>query len=482
MSKASHSIAQSLRRFLLALALLPGLAGALTAQAIDPDEVLAVVGSSRITAGEVDRILAGRRDFLRDLPLEDRRARMLDTLVAEYLVDYFYGRDLSRLSPAVLDSLSDARRQVLFQLFAQSEFRPPEISDAEVRAFVDANRDSFGDRASYRYLDLRMNGGSTVARQSALRQVEALDLASDTLLAEVNDLVAALNGAGLATTVNTIWTTSEVIPADTLAILRPMAADGRRLDSSDDGTTTRVIVLLGATPVPVDPTALRPQIEARLMQQAFETHRAALVAQLSQSVLDARAAAQSDAPPLAVQPPPQGTVVWSPSPVLPREIRLAGLFATGFLGALAGYAILTWMRMVADQHRRIGHQGYAIPLLKKRGVAMTIGGLLGLGVIAAFGFGVWVSSDVFGERATLVLLAGAAVLAGAVAFVWHSRSARSHAAALEQYSEMYSDPDMAESAATLAQSSIWRLVAAIALVLGFAVALAVLLDMPAGLR
>lgn len=449
------------------------------AQTADPDEVLATIGSTRITAEEVDRILAGR-NALAGLPEEERRQRTLETLIAEYLIDYFYGQDLGLLSEQVLDSLADARRQVLFQLFAQSRFAPPDIAEADVAAFVAENPQLFADRRAYQFLDLRINGGTPEARAAALARVPGALATGGAPLTALTSLVADLSRDGLNATVNPFWATSEAIPADTLARLSPMAADGRELDQWAAADSARALVLLAADPAPLDPGTLTPQIERRLLQQAFQAHRDEIITLMAKSVLEADAAAAAD--PRVVRAPPRGTVVWSPNPVLPREVRLAGFFGGALMALLAAYGLVTWIALVYRQLPMLQKHELVVPTFRRAGPATTMTVILVLLTLPAAGLAGWVAGSTYGVRTTLVLLAGAAVLALALALVWHSRTRRFRAAAQLEANETYSDPQMAYERGVLEEGSGWRLVATLALFFCAAIGLAVLLDLPFGLR
>ncbi len=449
------------------------------AQAADPDEVLATIGSTRITAAEVDRLLAGRSAFPGQ-PEEERRQRMLETLIAEYLIDYFYGQDLGLLSEQVLDSLADARRQVLFQLFAQSRFDPPSIAEDDVAAFVAGNPRLFLERRAYQYLDLRINGGTSEARAAALARVPGALAGGGAPLTTLTALVVSLSQDGLNATVNPVWATSEAIPPETLARLLPMAGDGRALDAWTTPDTARALVLVAADPAPLDPASLTPQIERRLLQQAFQSHRDEIITLMAKSVLETDVAAAAD--PRVVRAPPRGTVVWSPNPVLPREVRLAGFFGGALLALLAAYGLITWIALVYRQLPMLQKHELVVPTFRRSGPATTVVVILVLLALPSAGLAGWVAGSTYGVRTTLVLLGGAAVLALALALVWHARTRRYRASAQIEASETYSDPQMAYERGVLEEGSGWRLLATLALFVCAAICLAVLLDLPFGLR
>lgn len=444
------------------------------AQSSDPDEVLATIGSTRITAEEVDRILAGR-NALAGLSEEERRQRTLETLIAEYLIDYFYGQDLGLLSEQVLDSLADARRQVLFQLFAQSRFEAPEIAEADVAAFVAENPQLFADRRAYQYLDLRIIGGTPEARATALARVPGALASGAAPLTALTSLVADLSRNGLNATVNPVWATSEALPADTLARLTPMAADGRELDQWTTADSARALVLLAADPAPLDADTLTPQIERRLLQQAFQAHRDEIITLMAKSVLEADAAAAAD--PRVVSAPPRGTVVWSPNPVLPREVRLAGFFGGALFSLIALYGILTWSSLVRRQFPQLQRHELTISIIRRGTPASVLAAILTLAVLGASGLGVWLASSLYGTTATMILYAGAGIIALAICLVWAGKTRRARQATLEEYKELFSDAGMAVERAGLAKNPTPRLlVSFVLLVLAFT-GLAVLLDL-----
>ena len=208
---------------------------------------IAIIGSSVISVEEVERIAAGRPRAYADLPADERRARITDTLVAEYLIDYYYGRDTQQLSPQVLDALNDARRQVLLQFLAQSRFTPPEITDAEVADFAARNPELFSDRRSYNFAIVTLSGGTVEARQAAQTQLQDMLEEQEVDIAALDQMVSGLQDDGVAAGPNTVWQTSEALGDEVLSRLDEMVQDNRRIDIIQQSDAVSVLLLKGTS-------------------------------------------------------------------------------------------------------------------------------------------------------------------------------------------------------------------------------------------
>ncbi|MBF9060951.1 hypothetical protein HKCCSP123_17345 [Rhodobacterales bacterium HKCCSP123] len=395
------------------------------AQDAADEGVLAVIGSSDITADDVSRILVGRPNAFPGLADEERRQRILETLVAEYLIDYFYGQATDQLSPAVLDSLSDARRQVLFQLYAQSRFTPPAITDADVAAFVDENPQLFSERAYYRFIEIELTGGTESERQDALARILQAAQAPDAGVALFNERVSELQQQGLDPSLLTVWASSEALPAATLERLLVLASEGRDIDVQETDTSVRILLLLDVDPVPVTPDELREQIELRILQQAFTDYRETLVRRMAATVLaDVPAPDDTGLAPLEVDPPDAGTVVWAPEPTVPPSYRLAAFSASWFFGVIGLYAALSWVALVRRQYPELRSELTFVPSLRRPVPAGFLGGLLALCLVGVLAGITWLGDLVLGLRAIGVFMIGAIVIGCGVCWAWRDQSRR----------------------------------------------------------
>ena len=393
----------------------------------------------------------------------------------------------------MLDALDDARRQVLFQFFAQSRFTPPQITEAEVAAFAEENPALFDDRRSYRYARLVLSGGGAdrraeiQARAAEILARPAPDLAAlEALAAEARDL-------GLDVGLDTAWTPSEALPPALRDRLAGMARDDTRLDTREEGASGSVLRLYAAQALPTAPGLLRDRIEQRLVARAYQAHREALIDQLAQQVLAPDDSADETDPASAatpvtagsgaarITPPPRGTVVWSAEPALPREVRLAALFVAALTGVGAGFAAVAWAGRVRAQHPLVARLRLFVPTLQKRGTATILAGLILIALVAGAVLAVPAAVRTLGDGTTLVLLAAGAAIAAAMAAVWRMRARRTLDREITEAREAHSDQEMADDTARLKQGPGGVLAAALTLLILYAAALVLVLDIPPGL-
>ena len=477
----------------LVFGLIAVIAAPLSAQPEGESEPVAIIGSSVITEAEIARIAAGRPDAYADLPPEQRRARIRDTLIAEYVVDYYYGRETGLLSRPVLDALDDARRQVLFQFLAQSKFTPPEITQAEIDTFAEENPAMFGDRRSYRYARLTLVGGGADLRADMQARAEAMLARPAPDLAALQSLAAEARDAGLDVALDTAWTPSEALPPALRARLAGMAREQARLDTREEGASVSLLRLYAVQPLPIPPDALRERIEQRLVAQAYRAHREALIDQLARQVLapdDSTDEAVSEMAATSVTagtggeritPPPRGTVVWSAEPALPREVRLAALFVAALTGVGTGVAAVAWVIRVRAQYPLVMRRRLFVTTLQKRGTATILAGLILIALLAGAVLTVPAALRTLGDGTTLVLFAAGAAMAAAIATAWRVRTRRTLDQAIAEAREAHSETEMADDTARLQQGSGRVLAVALGLLVVYAAALVLVLDIPPGL-
>lgn len=449
-----------------------------------PSKPIAIIGSSVISETEIDRIESGRPQAYAELPSDERRARIIDTLVAEYLIDYHYGRDTRKLSPEVSGALNDARRQVLLQFFIQSQFTPPEITEAAVADFIARNPALFGDRRSYDFVVVTLSGGTLDARQAVLDRIQDIFALPEIEIAALDKMISESQGNGVTATLNTVWQPSEALDNDVLSRLLSMVRDNRRIDITNQLDEASILLLNSSVSIPADPAKLRDQIEQRLISEAFEVHSEKLVHRMALTVLDPSAARAEDkklGADLTVAPPPRGSVVWSSRPGLPDSIRLAALFGVGIFGTWASYLLWAWLRLVLAQYEHILKSRLETPFLSQRITGIVVTAFAALALLIGSGKAVTIAMQSLGKIATGVTLAGSVTTAIAMAAIWHFLSRRAFNRAAEKQTEKYGDISTARQMLLRRRKPVKNLAAAAAIFALFGISLAMLLDGPTGL-
>lgn len=375
-------------------ALILCLTGADPARAQDNTPV-AAVGPYVVTQGEIDAALPTRgRSFTGDF--ETVRRKLRDTLIAEYWVDQNYA-ELVGDNPLVAAAMGEARRQVLFEIYTQSSFTPPDPGAEEIAAYIAARPDLFENRAIYRFEGLQ------AAPQTPEQQAQLTDLLARAAQAPdqeglLSDLAVELTARGIPVSLFRNWAGSEELAETTRAQLDAMANSGQMLDQSIDENGVTLLLLHSRRPAPADPDLLTEQVRNRLIQQAYVDHRNSLATTIAEPLLGAE---------------PQAVVI--------RDLSQTKLIAIGALGALLGLALaaqLPWNRRAREHvikaRRDLLDEDIAtlrrpLPvtlmslLAALLSVALTgailwlLGGmrLLTLESLAAF-FGLWLLAFVFG--------------------------------------------------------------------------------------
>ena len=449
-----------------------------------PSATIAIIGSSVILDTEIDKIAAGRPSAYADLAAEDRRERIIDAVVAEYVIDYFYGRDLTQLSPLVLDALNDARRQVLLQFYAQSKFVPPEVTETDIADFIARNPALFAGRYSYSFAVVTLSGGTEQARQALQDRVQDIAGLPTGRIAALDGLVAEAQTGGVIASVSTLWQPSEALPEDVLSRLDAMVLDGSRIHITAEPEAVSILLLNSAVPIPANPALLRDRIEQRLVADAFEVHREDLVRRVAQTVLDPSAARTENQAPgadLTVDLPPRGEVVWSSRPAVPPTLQLAALFCAGLFGTLAGYLLSTWLRLVFAQYPHVLARDPVVPFLKTRRTAVWVTALTALGLLGSAGAVGPVAVQAVGRDATIWALAGSLMTAIALAAIWHVQRLRAfNDAVAEEVRSDYGSITAARAMLMQKRNSARLLAVAAALVILYSMSLGLLLDGPTG--
>ncbi len=411
---------------------------------IADNDVVATIGSSVIKGSDVREIIAGRAAFS-ELSEDERFDRMLESLVAEFQADYWFGRDLRRLPSEILESLDDARRQILLQVYAQAKFEVPVVTQSALDAYVNEHPHLFSERRSYQYLVVTIRGGDAEARMSTASDVFALAEDNPKALPDLNARLPEWNADEVTVILTPLWGTSEVVDEETRLNLDALRAEGGTVSQANKGDFISGVVLLGSAPLPLDPGALQDQIRQRIVAEAFEAHKQEVITVLAQQVLRPRGI-QSDLfvdNPLAIEPPPPGTVVWSPTNVLSREARLAAFFALSFFAATMVSAVVVWLQMVRRQDTLLRSSLQYVPTLRKKGAAQVAAGAICLGGVAALIAGAWIAIPTYGVKWTLPLMVIGCAIAPWPFVLWSRQSVKFRARAMNKLSEVYSDEETA---------------------------------------
>lgn len=380
-------------------------------------EPIAIIGTSVILESEVERTSTGRPRAYAELPADERRARIINMLLAEYVIDYFYGRDTTQVSSTVLEAVNDARRQVLLQFYAKSQFTPPAITDEDVEAFTLRNADLFGGRRSYNFAIVTLTGGTAEAREA----LQVRFSMPEPEIAALEEMVAVPQNSGVATTLNTVWQPSEALGDAVLLRLNEMVRDNLRTHIIQERDSTSILLLNSAVPIPADPAMLRSRIEQRLTAEAFDVHREKLIRRMAMMVLEPSvdsAEDQTEGANMNVTPPPRGSVVWSNRPVLSQNVQLAALFGVGFFGVLAGYFLWLWRAVVSAQYRKIKSHKRTVPFLQKRNTAFAVTAFGALGLLYSLLVVIPIAFQTLGETTTWLLFGTGIAAAVVIANIW----------------------------------------------------------------
>ena len=366
-----------------------------------------------MTADDVERVLQTRRASFPEDEGEARRAAR-DQLIAELSLAARYDDAEDALSPEVREALADARRQVLFNAYAQSRFTPGSPDDADSAAFVAARGDEFADRQEVRYLRVILQPEDTNERR-AVRS--AVDLLQDGEATEETLSTAAdrLDRTGVPVLRQPYWGGLDALPSGDRARVEAMIAEDRALDVVERPQGYDVLLLSDVRAAPLDPAMVGPQIAGQLQFEEFRAFQTALAADLAAPYLSGEASGAA--------------------PALPSGPRLgnralAGLIAFGFGAGLAGLMGLRWiLRAISDRHEVV-EMGQNAP---RRGPldhpgAAWLGTLVALGLVAGGAAVLSGSLPIFTLARQVAVLAGGGAVVGLVTALIYGASAVSDTA------------------------------------------------------
>jgi len=374
---------------------------------------LAIVGSTEITSAEVERALASRPGMLRDLPPSAQRKRMLNTLIAEHVLDDLYLQGQDKLSNVPQDVLASARRQALMKLYLAARFTPPVVTDADIAAYVDQNPKLFADRMSYRFIQLELSGGTPELRQVVASQIIEFGQERNGLLSRLRERLHDIRRVGVNPSLVTVWRTSEAIPSAVLDRLDDMHDQGKYYDQVIEAGGVSILFLLEAVPMSASPEDLRERIEQRLVQAAFDRYRSDLIDRIANNFQNGS---------LAPELLPRGNSGNRPSMTTSGLVFGVGSLLVWLIGLSGVYASVGWINLVRLQQPFHEAESVAVPALRRSGVAFVIGGGLVLLLLSVLGITALGAKNVLGVFATSMFLFSAIVIASAASWTWHKQA------------------------------------------------------------
>lgn len=466
-----------------ALLLFLAVVSPVSAQNSPNGKVLARIGDYEITETEVDAMLFGRRAF-RGLSQEERRDRMLRTLIAEYRAYDWYIAENGRLSDTARMSLGDARRQVMFQMFAESRFTPPEVTKGDIDAFVRNNPHLFSQRRAFQSITITISGGTEDARNLIAAKMVETARTSQTPFVDLNGLLPEFTNKEIRVAMLPFWGTSEMIPQETRSLLHEMVDQGQKTEITTDGDALTITVLQTADALPVEPTRFYDDIRNRIIQTAFQKHREEVISVLSQQVLDPEKAEADglDENPLAIQSPDAGRAQSAPNLFLPREVRLGAFFAMCALVTLGTLQLVGWRRVVREQAPFLQRAQSHLPILQRPGLATGLTGvLLTLGALLMLGAS-WSMVSNYSPAFALALLVAGAGSGWFVARIKGRKTQRAKDEMAEEIRDTMTDPEMVKARIALWQDPKPKFWGGLVFLFLACLLLTMVLDLSLGLR
>lgn len=326
---------------------------------------VAIVGERPIFEADVTAILQSRRKNLPADP-EEARQRALETLVAEIALEAQLDAIDAASASEVAAAIADARRQILFEFYAQTQFdsRPP-TSD-EIEAYIAENPAFFGDRSEYRFLRITARPRDDEDRGIVTDVFGGLQGRPSVTEKDLDGVALELARRGIPFTRELFWNGGEVLDRATLGRIAAMQREGTVIDIAETSEAIDLIRLFEARVAPIDPTFLGPQIEDRVLLDRFSKYRADLVQALAAPHL-ARAVPRDppgpDMPAPSVAPPPeeQADIPDGAPEDEPRFDRVSvGLAGLGVVGALATFGLVSarrWVRSARAYAEELGAPG-----------------------------------------------------------------------------------------------------------------------------
>jgi hypothetical protein len=258
---------------------------------------IATVGSARVTTADVDERLAVTGGPRTGETLEEARERVAGELMAELVVERQLAR-MPQINPQLGAAIARARRQIMLDFFVQTNVERVAPTDEQVDAFIAENPQYFGDRASFwlnQFLVELPEGEARAVYDAALAELSDGPLTPERILAFQRRLMEA----DLPFQRQTVWRSSEQLPAPLLERLEALHAAGERIEAIETEGVVELLLLLQRVADPADPMAQRPQIAQGIAQQLIAAQRDALIAELAESVRQG-AEPTSEAPVAAV--------------------------------------------------------------------------------------------------------------------------------------------------------------------------------------
>ena len=359
---------------------------------------VAIIGPEVITEEELRAAYASRGARFGPT-LEAAREDLLDMIAAEFWVQQFFGAQ-AMTDPRIRAAVGEAERQILFELYAQSQFDPTPPTEAEIAAYVADNPEAFGERVEYRFQRFLIDATSP----QAARLLDPLTEGAPTAQ-EASALAEALSRAGIPFERSTLWLGSEALPEEIVARLEGLRLAGQPVDIAATPEALDVLILFEARPDPVDPALVENAIANRVLQQRYQERRAELATEIAAPL---RAAAESGVP-------------------VPLGNRF--LVALGTLGGALGLvlaAAIAWTGRTRQLFRlaRKDNSDDGLTALRRPGAVTALAVLVALAGLAVAGASLYLRPAVLTSLPGLSIFLGGAILALILGLLlWRAREA-----------------------------------------------------------
>ncbi|MEM9247057.1 MAG: hypothetical protein AAGB05_00020 [Pseudomonadota bacterium] len=381
---------------LAVIAVLAGVATLAMAQEVPNESPIARVGPEAVLPADLEDALAAGRGQRPGATPEVQRQEVRDRLVAELWAQQVFGAE-ARSDPELAATLQEAERQILFQMYAQSQFEPEPPTDAEIDAYVAAHPAFFSERVEYRLQTFRILPELALGTADLAAIIAPLSLPPITEETTA-ELARALAASGIPFEQQNLWTGGETLPEPLRTRLEAMRVAERPVHITTGPDLTEIIVLFAARPAPINPEQVRDQVANRLVETAFDTFSRSLAAEIAAPLV---AATQEQSDRLARSAPLSARLL--------AAIAVLGS-ALGLLWAVALCWVLHTRRLFRAARRESDDD--ALPVLKRPGpvtlcasVTAAVGTALVLGALAT-------RPSALLSLSGLALLLGTVVLAG----------------------------------------------------------------------
>ncbi len=245
----THHSKHSLLRLAFCLALAQALAACGTQSSSKGTQVVATVNGEEITVLQLNRMLES--SGVREVTPEVRR-HAIDSLTAEALLVQAALEAKIQRDSGFVQSLEQARRQLLAQLFAERVVYPKSVVTAtEIADYYNREPLLFANRRKFRLTTFRAAGADLTPQVSAeLQQVKS-----------VNDVRGILDARGIKYETQLASVAPEQLPVEELPAFAKASVGDLFINPGKDGSVMLMSVTAIEDDVPLTLERARPMIE-----------------------------------------------------------------------------------------------------------------------------------------------------------------------------------------------------------------------------